>query len=191
MFLKPVSDEELVKLCSSLDGTKASGYDDISPKVIKECIHSIVEPLCFIFNKSLLTGVVPDKLKISKVIPIFKKNDCKNVENYRPISLLSIFAKLLEKVMHSRLYYFLDKHHILIDEQFGFRPKYSTSLGVFSLTHYISQQLDNGKYCIGLFMDLSKAFDTIDHHILLNKLQSYGIRGLPLKWFESYLLNRK
>ena len=98
---------------------KASGSDEISPRVVKECMHIIAEPLCDIYNKSISSGIVPDKLKLAKIVPVFKKNDKNNIQNYRPIALLPIFAKLYEKILHQRLYDFLDKNKLLIEEQFG------------------------------------------------------------------------
>ena len=163
----------------------------ISPRVVKECIHYIVNPLCDIFNMSLSSGTVPDELKTAKKNPLFKKDNPECIENYRPVALLSIFAKLLERLMYNRLYEFLTKNNILIIEQFGVRKNYSTSLSIMCFSDYILQEIDKGNFCCGVFMDLSKAFDTIDHHILLQKLYLYGIRGLPLQWFHSYLSNRK
>lgn len=190
-FVKPTTIHELLKLSSFIKISKASGPDDISPRVVKDCIHYIADPLCDIFNKSLSTGVVPEKLKTAKIVPLYKKDDPKYIDNYRPVALLSIFSKILERLMYDRLYEFLTKNNILIPEQFGFRKNYSTSLSVICFTDYILQEIDKGNYCCGVFMDLSKAFDTIDHHILLTKLHLYGIRGLPLQWFGSYLSNRR
>ena len=190
-FIKPTSVHEVLKLSSCIKSSKADGPDGISPRVVKECINYIVNPLCDIFNLSLCTGVVPVQLKTAKIVPLFKKDNPEYISNYRPVALLSIFAKLLERLMYNRLYDFLTKQNILILEQFGFRKNYSTSLSVICFTDYILQEIDKGNYCCGVFMDLSKAFDTIDHHILLEKLYLYGIRGLPLQWFKSYLSDRK
>ena len=191
LFLKPTSVFEIIKYSNILKPHKASGPDDISPRVVKESIHSIVDPLCDIFNKSISSGIIPDRLKIAKIIPIYKKNDKENIQNYRPIALLPIFSKLFEKILHQRIYDFFVTKKLLIDEQFGFRKNYSTCLGALNLTDYVIKNIDKGNYCLGVFMDLSKAFDTIDHHILLRKLYHYGIRGLSLKLFENYLSNRK
>ena len=191
LFLNPTSVHEIIKYSCSLDPSKSCGADGISPKVIKQCIHSFVEPLCFIFNKSLYTGIIPNELKLAQVIPLYKKDNKNDITNYRPIAVIPIFAKLLEKLVHQRLYSFLQLHSILIDEQFGFRKKYSTNLAVFNLSQNILEQIESGNYCIGLFMDLSKAFDTIDHHILIQKLSYYGIRGTACDWFVKYLSDRK
>ena len=113
------------------------------------------------------------------------------IDNYRPISILSYLSKILEKLMHKRIYKFLIKNNIIYNLQFGFRQNYSTNLALVELLENIRHSLDNGEYTIGLYLDLSKAFDTVNHNILLNKLDHYGIRGHTLAWFESYLTNRK
>ena len=122
-FIKPTSLHEIIKLSSCIKTSKADGPDGISPRVVKECIHYIVNPLCDIFNMSLSSGIVPDQLKTAKIVPLFKKDNPEFIENYRPVALLSIFAKLLERLMYNRLYDFLTQHNILILEQFGFRKK--------------------------------------------------------------------
>ena len=145
-----------------------------------------------IINMSFATGVYPDKLKIAKVIPIFKnKGDQLIVSNYRPISLLSNINKIFEKLVYSRMYSFLNLHNCIFELQFGFRAKHSTNHALFSLTEMIREALDNSNFACGIFIDLQKAFDTVDHHILLNKLDHYGIRGLANNWFKSYLSNRQ
>ena len=132
---------------------------------------------------------MPSKLKIAKVIPLYK--DPALFSNYRPISLLPFFSKILERLMHNRLYNFLTEHNILSMNQFGFRKNYSTFLALMDLVDNISKNIDEGNYSIGIFLDLSKAFDTIDHTILLDKLCRYGIRGVNLNWFKHCLNDRK
>ena len=126
---------------------------------------------------------MPSKLKIAKVIPLYKTKDPALFSNYRPISLLPFFSKILERLMHNRLYTAMN--------QFGFRKNYSTFLALMDLVDNISKNIDEGNYSIGIFLDLSKAFDTIDHTILLDKLCRYGIRGVTLNWFKHYLNDRK
>ena len=133
---------------------------------------------------------MPNSLKFAKVVPVFKKGNANDLTNYRPIAILPLFAKILEKIIHERLYTFLQVNNVLTDAQFGFRKKISTALAVSNLCTYIQNELEKNNFCIGLFMDLSKAFDTIDHHILLKKLNSCGVRGLALSWFEDYLTQR-
>ena len=122
---------------------------------------------------------------------MFKKHDERDISNYRPIALLPTFSKVFEKLIHERLYTFLINNNILINEQYGFRKNYSTYMAVLKLSDYILQEMENGKYSVGVFMDLSKAFDTVDHDILLAKLHHYGVRGVPLNLFKSYLNERK
>ena len=113
------------------------------------------------------------------------------LNNYRPISLLSIFDKIIEKLIHNRLYNFLELHNILFNNQFGFRKNNSTSFALMQITEKIKETIENKKIGCGIFIDLRKAFDTVNHKILLKKLEHYGIRGIALQWFKSYLFNRK
>ena len=157
--------------------------------MIKELI---AEPLAEIINLSLTTGVYIDKLKISKIIPIYKEKGSKyESKNYRPISLLSNINKIIEKIMHKRLYNFLEEQGSIYDNQFGFRKNHSTNHALLHLTEDIRQAIDSNKFACGVFIDLQKAFDTVDHNILLKKLEHYGIRGVANDWFKSYLKNRK
>ena len=174
----------------NLNPHKSSGPDNISTKLIQDSISEIIEPLIHIYNLSLSTGIVPEKLKMAKVIPIFKKGDESVISNYRPISLLSVFDKMLEKVMYTRLESYFNKHNILYDYQFGFRNKYSTNLALIDLLDKLYSDLDNKNFVIGIYCDLQKAFDSCNHEILLYKLNYYGIRGITLNWFKSYLNNR-
>ena len=130
-------------------------------------------------------------MKIVKVISIHKGGSTQDVNNYRPISLLSIFVKIIEKIMHKHLYVFLENHNILFQNQFGFRRNNSTVYALAQITEIIIESIDKGKYGRGIFIDLRKAFDTVNHGILLKKLEHYGIRGNMLDWFQSYLSDRK
>ena len=120
-----------------------------------------------------------------------KKGSKLEIDNYRPISLLSNLNKIFEKLMYKRVYKFLSLHHSFFEMQFGFRERHSTSHALISLTETIRQALDKSKFACGIFIDLKKAFDTVDHNILLSKLNYYGIRGLSNAWFKSYLSERK
>ena len=135
--------------------------------------------------------VVPSKMKIASVTPIYKADAPDEFSNYRTISLLPNFSKILEKVVFNRLTNFLSKNDILYEQQYGFRENYSTELALVDLTDRIAPAMDNKKVTVGVFIDLSKAFDTLNHEILMRKLQHYGIRGLALNWFRSYLKNRE
>ena len=141
----------------------------------------IILPLDYIINMSFLTGVDPNLLKIVKVIPIHKGGSTQNVNNYRPISLLSIFDKIIEKLMHKRLYNFLLEHNILYQNQFGFRKNNSTVFALAQITEMIKVSIDNRKFGCGIFVDLRKAFDTVNHEILVNKLEHYGVRESMLE----------
>ena len=137
-----------------------------------------------------MTGVFPSVLKTAKVVPVFKKDSKLNYNNYHPISLLSNIEKILEKRMYKRLYTFLDYNNIIYDLQFGFRQQYSTSHALINKTENIRKALDDGNTGCGVFVDLQKAFDTVDHQILLAKLNHYGIHGVSNDWFKSCLSNR-
>jgi len=179
MFIAPCSPTEIIHIVHDLKNSKRLGLDGFSTPVIKHVVYQIANPLSLIFNKSLESGIFPDKLKLAKVIPVFKAEDKLLVSNYRPISILSVFSKILEKLMYTRLESFIEKHELLCNNQFGFREKHSTYLALLNIIDHITQQIDSKSFSLGIFIDLSKAFDTIDHTILLLKLEHYGIRGLP------------
>jgi retron-type reverse transcriptase len=151
----------------------------------------LVNVLTHIINLSLENGIFPTKLKLAKVIPLFKQGDRTNVNNYRPISLLPQFSKIFEKVFYNRLSDFFEKFEILSKSQYGFRKKSSTSFAIIDMLSNIYNALNNNLLPIGVFIDLQKAFDTINHDILLFKLRHYGIRGLAYDWIKSYLIDRK
>ena len=135
--------------------------------------------------------VFPDKLKISKIIPIHKSDDASLVQNYRPISILPALSKIFERAVYNRIFQFLTGNNILFYHQFGFRPGHSTSHALINLVNKIATAVDSNKYLAGVFLDLSKAFDTLDHDILLTKLEAYGITDTALKWITDYFRNRK
>ena len=170
---------------------KSCGYDGINANIIKVVAKEISEPLTHIFNLSFSSGIIPDNVKIALVTPIFKDNEENRFENYRPISVLTCFSKLLEKLMVKRLINFIDKNKILSKHQYGFRRNRSTELAILDFVDKITEAIEKGKYTVGIFLDLSKAFDTVNHKILIRKLEHYGIRGVTKTWFENYLYNRK
>ena len=184
--LKPTTINELESICGMFASKKAPGYDSIPMYIIKYSFHLISAPLADIINLSLLKGIFPDKLKIAKIIPIFKAEDPNFFVNYRPISLLSNFSKFFEKVIYNRLVEFAEKHDILYRCQFGFRKNHSTSHALIHLVNKIASAIDQHETKVGVFLDLSKAFDTLNHQILFAKLEHYGIRDVALQWFKSY-----
>ena len=190
LLLYECEEIELKSIIKSLDSKKASGPNSIDTNILHLLIEEICNPLCKIFNLSFSTGQHPDIFKIAKTIPIFKKGSRLMVSNYRPISLLSNLNKILEKLMFSRVYKFLDDYQCIYSLQFGFRSKHSTNHALIDITENIRKALDNKSFACGIFVDLQKAFDTVNHNILLKKLDYYGIRGTVNDWFASYLNNR-
>ena len=144
-----------------------------------------------IFNLSLAKGIFPDDLKIARVTPVFKAGNENEVRNYRPISVLPCFSKILERIMYNRLFKYLTTNEILYKKQFGFQEGHSTEHAIMQLIDKINNSIEKNHFTQGVFIDLSKAFDTVDHYILITKLKQYGIQGNNIRWFESYLSNWK
>lgn len=189
LFLDPVLPEEISKLIKLLKNS-TPGFDDLPSSAIKAVEQFIVEPLAHIFNLSFLTGIVPNQTKIANVVPIFKGGNKQIFSNYRPVSILPVLSKLLEKLMYTRILNYLNSNSILYNYQFGFRQNHSTYMALIILYEKIVEALDRGDYVLGLYLDFSKAFDTVDHSILLTKLEHYGVRGVANLWCESYLKDR-
>ena len=178
MFLTPITENEIQSELRMMHSNKSPGYDNITNKIIKLSATEISKPLTHIFNLTFVNGVIPDELKLALVTPIFKAQESDRFENYRPISVLSCFSKLLEKLMYNRLISYIEVNKILSKHQYGFRKNRSTELAIIELVDKITKGIDQGKYTLGIFLDLSKAFDTIHHRILIKKLERYGIRGI-------------
>ena len=175
---------------SSLNRDKSDGPNSIPIKILKLLNKDISDQLAILFNQSFSSGIFPSILKTSKIIRIYKKGSKLECSKYRPIFLLSNIDKILERLMYNRLYNFLEKKEIIISLQSGFRQKYSTTHALIHLTDKIRHEIDKGNYACGIFVDFQKAFDTIDHRILLKKLEYSGVRGISNKWFSSYLSSR-
>ncbi|PNF29254.1 hypothetical protein B7P43_G10478, partial [Cryptotermes secundus] len=187
MYLFPISEDEIVLVVTKLKGKASAGVDEVPEFLLKACIQCIKKPLTFIFNESLNQGIFPDLLKIAKVRPVYKKGNRQEASNYRPIALLSVFSKILEKIMYSRLVSFTTKYKILTENQHGFQKNKSTTSACLSFIGKVQEALDRRLGVVGIFFDLSKAYDVIDHDILLEKLEHYGIRGNAIIWLKSYL----
>uniref|UniRef100_A0A3Q3JDA1 Reverse transcriptase domain-containing protein n=1 Tax=Monopterus albus TaxID=43700 RepID=A0A3Q3JDA1_MONAL len=191
MFLKPIAEKEIIEIVNKCGNKTSSDSDGITMTTVKWVIEGICKPLTHIFNMSFRLGQFPNNMKIAKVIPLYKSGDKHNLTNYRPISLLSQFSKILKKLFNNRLDTFIDKHNILSDCQYGCRSKRSTSLAITDLMEDITSAMDEKKYTMGIFIDLKKAFDTVNHELLMDKLEKYGIRGMVGKWIRSYLTQRR
>jgi len=189
LYLSPLNENELTNIICNLKKS-APGIDGFQPHIIKSVCSSFLKPLLYVLNLSFQQGVFPSELKAACVTPIFKGGDPLLIKNYRPVSVLPVFSKIYERAMYNRLMNYLEKNKILYEYQFGFKKNHSTYMALSILIDKIMNALDNNEHVIGLYLDFAKAFDTVDHQILLKKLQHYGIRGNALHWFDSYLSHR-
>ena len=180
IFLDTASELEITEICLAFRSGTAAGYDNVSMDLVKDCASLTCRPLTHIINLSIVSGIVPDQLKIARVMPLFKSGD---KSTFTTIDLF--FSKILERVIYNRVMNYLNKHKILSDHQFGFRKHHSTEYALTLLYDKISAAIDNNEFTVGIFIDLSKAFDTVNHQILLDKLLHYGIRGMAYNLFNS------
>ena len=191
MERKQLSMNESKDAFFSLKINKSPGYEDNSFNVLNKCFSSLCEPLKYLFNLSIEKGIFPDDLKIAKEIPIYKADNKSDLNNYRPISVLSCFSKILKRIMYNRLYQYVTENKILYPKQLGFQKGYSAEHAIAQLVDQILESFEYNKCTLGVFMDLSKAFDTVDHSILLKKLELHGVTDRNHSWFKNYLSNRK
>ena len=189
-LFKPVTPIEIEAEILSMPLNKVYGLYSCPTRILKSASKIISSPLCKLINKSIEIGAYPSKLKHAKVVPVYKGEDKTDPNNYRPISLLSVFNRIFEKTMYRRKMAYLEINGILCDSQYGFREKHSTEHALIDIVNQIQSHFDKGMLSCGVFIDLKKAFDAIDHCILLQKLYHYGIRGIINDWFRSYLTDR-
>lgn len=190
MFLTPADESEIISIAKTFKNSYSTGPDNLSTFILKPVIHLLAKPLAYLVNLSFETGLFPKILKQSKVTPVFKKGEKMNKNNYRPISLNSVFSKIFERIFLTRLLSFIEAQEILSPQQYGFRKGISTINALIEVTEQIINQREHGKATSGAFIDLTKAFDCVDHNILISKLERYGLRGLSLDWIKDFLADR-
>lgn len=190
IFLHPTDEAEVQTTITSLSNSKSLDADNLQVKPIKYVIEYIAPLLTHIYNLALESGIFPSTMKRAKVSVFYKGGDKNLATNYRPISILPVFSKGLEKIIFTRISNFLEKHNALTDAQFGFRKARSTETALLAMKETIVHNIENGDFTLGLFVDFSKAFDSLNHQILHKKLSSFGIRGTSLCLINSYLSNR-
>ena len=162
-------------IINELKPKDSTGYDNISAKLLKYVKNEVSPALTLIINQSFATGIFPNRLKIARVLPLFKKEDEKLLSNYRPISLLPVISKIFERAMFAQLYTYFKDNNLFCQNQYGFLQGLSTELAAMELTDRIVKDMDMGKIPLNIYIDQSKAFDTLDHSILIRKLNFYGI----------------
>ena len=191
LFMTPCTETEVAKFMQQLPMKTSSGHDNISNVLLKLIGVHLLTPLTRIFNDSISMGVFPEVMKLADVVPLYKAKEKFLETNYRPISLLTTMSKLLEKVVYKRVYTFLTDNDQLYESQYGFRIQHSCDNAVGEVVSRIVKNLESGYTSVAILLDLSKAFDTLKHELLLHKMERYGLLGTVLDWFKSYLSNRK
>ena len=187
IFLAPTNKNEIENFINKLPHKNSSGFDLVNNKLLKLIKKEIAIPLDIVFNQSIECGIFPNKMKLAEVVPLYKGKRSLEPGNYRPISLLPTISNILEKIMYKRTYNFLTENNQIYHSQYGFRAKHSCEHAIGDLVSHVLKNQEQKRYTAALFLDLSKAFDTLNHDLLLKKLDLYGIRGVALNWFKSYL----
>lgn len=190
-FMFPITEAEILDSIKTISNKPSVGIDGIGVNLMKNCSHSLLRPLEILFNSSISQGIFPELLKTAVVVPIYKAGSNSEIKNYRPISILSVISKIFEYIIKNRIMAFLQNSNFFSDRQFGFLPGKSTDDALFSHITDITNGIERGNIAVALYLDISKAFDTVDHDILIDKLYSYGVRGLVLQWFSTYLRGRR
>ena len=191
LYLTPTTEREVMNLINQLPNKKSSGYDNVDNVILKHIKECISPALTKIFNLPMLEGKFPDQMKLAEVVPLHKSKETYLLNNYRPISLLITISKLLEKVIYARTYSFLQTTGQFYESQYGFRKGHSCEYAISELTSAILKNKETNRYTVSLFLDLSKAFDSLKHSTLLKKMELYGVRGVALNWYTSYLSSRQ
>lgn len=190
IYLVPVTKTEVIEIINTLKNKSSPGPDGIDVYVIKNVVNHISAPLVHLINLSFTTGILPKQWKESVVSPVYKTGDKKNPNNYRPISVINNIAKIFEKCVKNRLLNFFEKHGVITERQYGFIKNKSTQHAILDLINHLTTNLNKSKKCLAVFLDLAKAFDTVSHRALINRMYNVGIRGPALRILENYLLNR-
>ena len=185
-----INPNDIVKVIDSLKSKTTRGFDQMSTKLLKFIKNEISLPISKIVNQSLESGIFPNKLKIGKVTPLYKKDEVHLIENYRPISVLPAISKIFEKIMYNQISKYFNVNKLFFESQYGFRKGHSTELAAIELVEQLITEMDKNELPINIYLDLSKAFDSLDHTILLDKLSYYGIRNNSLNLLANYMTNR-
>ena len=190
LIWSPTTPFEVEELCRSLAPRKGMGWDGVSPRVIRGVARELSGSLSRLFNCCMRGGFYPACFKVARVVPVFKGGDPTEFSNYRPVSVLPVLSQLFERVLQKRLVAFFDRHRVIVPGQYGFRAGHSTSMAVLDMVERVRGAWEKGDVSLGVFIDLKKAFDTVDHQLLLGKLEHYGVRGQTLELLRSYLEGR-